>query len=274
MISSFSVHDPERPDADHCDDPADVTDLDEPQLRSGADPGAIAPVSEVDEEDEAAKAEARAEAARARLARLREAAETGDADDGAASQDAEQRPAKSTRTRLRLPRRPGRPRWLRRPGRKAIATGVGIMLASASLAASGYMVWQHRTTVHKQQLAAEFTAAARQRVTALMSIDANHAKDDYQRIIDDSTGDFKSQMSAMSALMAKQTEESKVSSKATVEAVAVESMSDNSAVVLVAARSDVTNADNTHRPPVVWRISVGLTRDGGQLKMSKVDFLQ
>ena len=102
------------------------------------------------------------------------------------------------------------------------------------------MVWQHHTTVHKQQLAAEFTAAARQGVTALMSIDANHAKDDFQRIIDDSTGDFKSQMSAMSALMAKQTEESKVSSKATVEAVAVESMSDNSAVVLVAARSDAT----------------------------------
>ena len=148
------------------------------------------------------------------------------------------------------------------------------MLASASLAATGYMVWQHRTTVHKQQLAAEFTAAARQGVTALLSVDANHAEEDFQRIIDDSTGDFKSQMSAMSSLMAKQTAESKVSSKGTVEAVAVESMSDNSAVVLVAARSDVTNADNTNRPPVVWRISVDLTRDGGQLKMSKVDFLQ
>jgi len=148
------------------------------------------------------------------------------------------------------------------------------VLASASLAATGYMVWQHRTTVHKQQLAAEFTAAARQGVTALLSVDANHAEEDFQRIIDDSTGDFKSQMSAMSGLMAKQTAESKVSSKGTVEAVAVESVSDNSAVVLVAARSDVTNADNTNRPPVVWRISVDLTRDGGQLKMSKVDFLQ
>ncbi|UXA06047.1 hypothetical protein KXD96_24760 [Mycobacterium sp. SMC-2] len=251
------MHDPEGPDTSH-----------------GADPGAGAAVSEAEAEDEVAEAEARAAAARARLARLRGIAETGDADDGAASQDAGQRPAESPRARLRLPRRPRRPRWLRRPGRKTIAAGVGIMLASASLAASGYMVWQHRITVHKQRLAAEFTAAAAQRATELMSIDANHARDDYQRIIDDSTGDFKAQMSAMSAIMAKQTEESKVSSKATVEAVAVESMSDNSAVVLVAARSDVINADNTHRPPVVWRISVGLTRDGGQLKMSKVDFLR
>ena len=190
MISSFSVHDPEGPDADHCDDPADVTDPDEPQSRSGVDSGAEAPVSEADAEDEVAKAEARAEAARARLSRLREAAETGDADDDAQlSQDVEQRPAKSTRTRLRLPRRPGRPRWLRRPGRKTIAAGVGIVLASASLGASGYMVWQHHTTVHKRQLAAEFTAAARQGVTALMSIDPDHAKEDVQRIIDASTGD-------------------------------------------------------------------------------------
>jgi Mce-associated membrane protein len=78
----------------------------------------------------------------------------------------------------------------------------------------------------------------------------------------------------MSGLRAKQAEESKVSSKGTVEAVAVESMSDDSAVVLVAAKSDVTNADNTKRPTIALRISVGLMRDGGQPKMSKVDFLQ
>lgn len=274
MISCFSVHDPERPAADQGDDRVDVTDPGE----SPARPGAVAPGPDADPEDEVAEAEARAAAARARLARLRGGSGTWDADD-----DAGQHQAETARPRRRLPRRPGRPRWvrrpqrpgwLRRPRRKTVAAAVGVVLASASLAASGYMVWQHRITVHKQRLAAEFTAVARQRVTALMSIDANHARDDYQRIIDDSTGEFKAQMSALSALMVKQTEESKVSSKATVEAVAVESLRDNSAVLLVAARSDVINADNTHRPPVVWRISVELTRDAGQLKMSKVDFLR
>jgi Mce-associated membrane protein len=274
VISSFSVHDPEGPDAAHSDDSADVTDPDEAQSHSGVGSGAEAGVPEADKEDEVAEAEARAEAARARLARLRRAAETGDADDDAASQDVEQRPAKSTRARLRLPRRPRRPRWLRGPGRKTIAVGVGIVLASASLGASGYMVWQHHTIVHKRQLGAEFTAAARQGVTALMSIDANHAKEDFQRIIDDSTGDFKSQMSVMSGLMAKQAEDSKVSSTVTVEAVAVESVSDNSGVVLVAAKSDATGPDNAKPPTALWRLSVNLNRDGGQLKMSKVDYLQ
>ncbi|MGO9384419.1 MAG: hypothetical protein ACLP4W_20610 [Mycobacterium sp.] len=251
-----------------------MIDPDESQSRSGVDPGAVAPVSEVDAEDEVAKAEARAEAARARLLRLRGAAETGDADDDAGSQDVEQRPAKSARARLRLPRRPGRPRWLRRPGRKTIAAGVGVVLASTSLGASGYMVWQHRIMVHKRQLVAEFTAAARQDVTALMSIDPNHAKEHYQRLIDDSTGNLKSQITVMSALMAKQAEDSKVSTNVTVEAAAVESLSDNSGVVLVAAKSDATGPDNAKPPAAVWRLSVSLDRDGGQLKMSKFDFLQ
>lgn len=255
MISSFSVH-----------DPGDVTDPDEPQSGSGVDSGTEAP------DDEVARAEARADAARARLERLRQAAETED--DDAHPDDVERRPGKLSRWRRRLLRRPARPRWLRRPGRKTVAVGVGVALASASLGASGYMVWQHHVITHKRQLAADFTAAARQAVTTMMSIDPNHAKEDVQRMIDASTGDLKTQLSAMSALMVKKAEDSKVGSKVTVEAVAVESVSDNSGVVLVVAKSDTTGPDNAKPPPALWRISVNLNRDGGQFKMSKVDFLQ
>lgn len=276
VISSFSVHDPESPDADHGDDRADVTNPDGPESHSGLRAGAEAPVPEVDAEDEVAKAEARAEAARARLERLREAAETGDAEDGAASQDVEQRPAKRTRLRPRLPRRPQRlrrPGWLRRPGRKTIAVGVGSVVVSASLAACGYMLWQHHTAVHKRQLAAEFTTAARQGVTALMSIDPDHAKESVQRMIDASTGDQKNLLSAMSVFLVKKAEDSKVGTKVTVEGVAVESFSDNSGVVLVAAKTDPIGPDNAKPPPALFRLSVNIARDGGQLKMSKVDFL-
>lgn len=253
MISCFSVHHPEGTDADRFD-------------------AASTPTPEVDAEDEVAKAEARAAAARERLSRLRAAA--GTSGDDAAAEDVEQRATKSARGRLRLPRRPGRPRWLRLPGRRAIAAGAGILLASASLGASGYMVWQHRVAAHNRQLSDEYAGAARQDVVLLMSLNAQHAREDIQRVIDACTGDLKKQLEATSGLMLQKAEESKASSKATVEAVGVESMSHDSAVVLVAAKTDVTNADNTNRPPVVWRISVGLTRDGGQLKMSKVDFLQ
>ena len=267
------MHDRERPGADQGDDPADVTDPDEPQSRSEVDSGAVTPVSEVDPEGEVAEAEARAEAARARLLKLRGTAETGDADDDAASRDVKQRPAKSIRARLRLSRRPGRPRWLRRPGRKTIAVGVGTVLASASLGASGYMLWQHHNAMHNRQLAAEFTAAAREGITALMSIDPDHPKESVQRMIDASTGDQKNQLSVLSPLIVNKAQDTKVGSKVTVEAVAVESLSDNSGVVLVAAKTAPTGPDNAKPPPALFRLSVTIDRDGGQLKMSRVEFL-
>jgi Mce-associated membrane protein len=241
-----------------------------------------APISLAEAEEEVSRAEARAEAARARAAQLRRQAEAdaGDVSDtvedaeakdsetataAAGADETEPDPAKSRRWK---------PRWVRRPARKTVGVGVGILLACASLAASGYMVWQDRTIVHKRQLAPEFAAAARQGVTTLMSIDPNHAREDIQRIIDASTGVLKAQIEARSTLMAQQAEESKVVSKVTVEAVGVESVDDNSGVALVSAKSDVTNPDNSKRPPMLWRISVTIQRDGGQLKMSGVDFLQ
>jgi Mce-associated membrane protein len=92
-------------------------------------------------------------------------------------------------------------------------------------------------------------------------------------MIDASTGDQKSQLSVMSTLIVKKAEDSKVGSKVTVEAVAVESLSDNSGVVLVAAKTAPTGPDNAKPPPALFRLSVNMDRDGGQLKMSKVDFL-
>jgi Mce-associated membrane protein len=51
-------------------------------------------------------------------------------------------------------------------------------------------------------------------------------------------------------------------------------MTDNSAVVLVVAKSDTINPDKSVRPSVFWRLSVNIDRDGDRLKMSKLDFVQ
>jgi Mce-associated membrane protein len=106
----------------------------------------------------------------------------------------------------------------------------------------------------------------------LMSIDANKAREYVQRVIDNSTGKFKDDMQATAYDLTKAIEQSKVGVKVNVERVGVESMTDDSAVVLVAAKSVLTNADNRKRGPQAWRISIELQRDGGQFKISKVDF--
>lgn len=256
----------------------DLSDPDGVAARPADGAHAETSISVAEAEGEVARAEARARAARERAKRLRRAAgtapgdqrdttEIADAndDDVAVPQTVEQGTAKSSRSRLR---------WLRPPGRKAIAVGVGIVVACASLFATGYMVRQQRSFAHEQQLAPQFATAARQGVATLMSIDAHHTKEYFQHITDISTGDLKKQLEVSAGLFQQQAEDAKVSSNVTVEAVAVESVTKDSAVVLIAAKSDVTNPDNTKRPPASWRLAVKVDRDGGQLKISRIDFLR
>ena len=223
-----------------------------------------APASLAKAEEEVIRAEALAEAARARAAELRRQAEA-DSDD---TSDADEAAGPSRRwRRLRMPRVP-------RPSRKAATATTASVLIAASLSATGYMLWQHYALLREQRHAAEFAAAARKGVATLMSIDPDHATQSVQRTIDLTTGALKSQLQATSVLMVKSAQDAKVATTASAQAAAVESMTDNSAVVLVVAKSDTTNPDKSKRPTVFWRISVNIDRDGGQLKMSKLDFVQ
>ncbi len=149
-----------------------------------------------------------------------------------------------------------------------------VVLLCAALAASGYIAWQHRTLVQRRQHAEEFAAAAREEVAALMSIDPAHAEESIQHSIDDTTGALKSQLEVTSSNMVKNAQEAQITTKATVQDAAVESMSDNSAVLLVIAKSDTINADKSNRPAVFWRLSVNIDRDGDRLKISRLDFVQ
>ena len=236
-----------------------------------ADPSITeAPDSLAAAEEELVRAEERAEAARARAAELRREAEADSSEQPEPTEDADVAEAEPAASRLKR-----RWRWrLRRPTRTTVGVGTAIVLICASLAASGYIVWQHRTLVQQRQHAAEFAAAAREEVATLMSIDPAHAVENLQHTIDDTTGALKSQLEATSSYMAKNAQDAQVTTKATVQDVAVESMTDNSAVVLVVAKSDTINPDKSVRPPVFWRLSVNIDRDGDRLKMSKLDFVK
>jgi Mce-associated membrane protein len=135
------------------------------------------------------------------------------------------------------------------------------------------MYWNHRQVQAEQQRRAEFAAAARQGVVTLMSLDYNKAKEDVQRIIDSSTGEFKSDFQSTSTDFIQVATDSKAITETNVTATAVESMTADTATVLVAATSRVTNAAGAKQEPRAWRLSVNLARDGGQLKLAKVEFV-
>ena len=166
-------------------------------------------------------------------------------------------------------------RWLRRPRLATLAASLAVIVIVALLAASVYMVIEHRNASQRRQRVAEFAAAARQGVVTLTSLDFNNAKAGVQRVIDDSTGSFRDDFQKMAGDFTKVVEQSQVVERGTVQAVAVDlnSMTNDSAVVLVASTSEVTNAAGAKQDPRHFRLIVTLARDGGQLKMSKVEFV-
>lgn len=198
-------------------------------------------------EADAQAAQARAEAARARAVELRRLAEA----DGSPTAAAARR---------------------RRPGPALVAVTLAAALLCALLAASGYMFQQHLTATRDHDNVAQYSAVARQGVVNLMAINYNSAQADVQRVLDSTTGPFRQQFEDTSKDLVKALQDAKVVTEVTVTGVAVESMTADSAVVLVAATSQRGDTDPQNRDPRTWRAVVTVTRDSGQLKISQIDF--
>ncbi|UXA06065.1 hypothetical protein KXD96_24855 [Mycobacterium sp. SMC-2] len=258
-------------------------------------------------EAEAAEAEALAAAARARAraARLRrEAQAQAEAEAGAEAKAAEEAPdadeattdadeeatdadvtetveaADEAETEEEAPEdaesesEPGRSRRrLRLPSLSVTWKAAVIILICAFAGASGYMVWQHHETTERNERVANFVAGARQGVINMFSLDFNRAKEDVQRVIDSSTGQFRDDFQQRAKDFTTVVEQSKVVTQGSVNAAAVQSIDGNSALVLVAASSRISNAAGAKDEPRNWRLKVTVTNDGGQYKMSKLEFV-
>ena len=194
-----------------------------------------------------------------------------------ASADADSLPQGEDNPALRLSGRPDarlRGRF-RRPKWSTVAAVLALVLTVAALAGSGWMVNEHRDAVRKHQRAAEFAAAARHGIVTLTSMDFNHAKQGVQQVVDNATGSFKDEFLKTADDFVKVVEQSKVVSQGSVQATAVDldSMTNDSAVVLVASTEEVTNAAGAKQDPRNYRFIVTVSRDGDQLKISKVEFV-
>lgn len=160
----------------------------------------------------------------------------------------------------------GRRRWL-------LAGVLAVLCSVVMLTASGYLVWTHRQIEQQMRNQAEFEAAAKQAVVTLMSIDFNDPRAAVRRIAENSTDPFRAELLGAADDFVKMATDAKVTTTAMANTAAVKSATSESAVVLVAASSTVTDAAGAQQAPRNWRLSVGLERDGDRIKMSSVDFL-
>jgi Mce-associated membrane protein len=168
--------------------------------------------------------------------------------------------------------------WLGRSGGRlprlsAVAKAAAIILILGFVVMSAYIVWRHNETTERQQRAASILAGAKQGVINMTSLDFSKARDDVQRVIDSSTGEFRDDFQQRAADFTKVVEQSKVVTEGTINAAGIESMAEHSAQVLVSATSRVTNSAGAKDEPRQWRLRVTVTEDGGSYKMSKVEFV-
>ena len=200
-------------------------------------------------EAEAAEADARAEAAlaKAKAARLRDIS------------------APASAGEIRPSRRLSRSR--------AGALAAAALLIGALLALTGLMLVKHNEAAATRAQDRKLIEAASEGIVALLSIDHDRAEADVQRILDLSIGAFRDDFASRAGDFIATAQKGKSVTKGAVTAAALESTGDDNAVVLVAATSQVTNASGARDDPRPWRMSVTVSRDEDQWKMSNVEFV-
>lgn len=212
-------------------------------------------------EAEAAEADARAEAAVAKARAVRLRGRSGEAaGDSGAGEDA----GEST-GEIRPPR--GLSRW------RAAALAAAAVVIGALLALTGLMLVKHNEAAANRAQDREFLEAASEGIVALLSIDHGRAEADVQRILDLSIGAFRDDFASRAGDFITTAQKGKAVTKGAVTAAALESAGDDNAVVLVAATSQVTNVSGARDDPRPWRMSVTVSRDEDQWKMSNVEFV-
>ncbi len=205
---------------------------------------------------QAAEAQARAEAARARADELRR-------------QLAEDEPGDVVEIDQAPPPRSRSLPW------PAVGAGVAAAATVGLVVVTALMLWSHQKDSQQRQREAEFIAAARQNVVNLLAIDYNTAQDSVQRVLDGSTGRFRTNFEETAEDFIKALQDEKITTTATVNDAAMESMTAEGATVLISAtsRREGPKAPKDQQEPRVWRMVLTLERDGSAIKMSGVEFV-
>lgn len=241
-----------------------------------------------DASDDVAAAEAAAHAARARAIRLRVLADDADhADPPSRTPEADPANGPNPKTTESAPtvcgpgrRRPHLRKDFKRPlpGRRRLDRRnlwfvAGFAVIGLVLALSGELEVNHRVAEHRRTSSREFADAARDAMATMLTIGAETARADIQRFVDSTTGGLKAGLLLGGDELVAAAEKSAASTKGVVQAVAVQSMTDNAATVLVAATSEVSAAGRTRPESRPVRLVVDLQRNGDQIKVSKVEIV-
>lgn len=153
--------------------------------------------------------------------------------------------------------------------------GLAVVLVGLLVAIG--LVWSARGDVDDGLSAAqrEVAAAARAEAVAFLTVDHEDMDAVVDAVLAGATGDFAEQYAAQRDTLVSEAERTEATSTGEVVALGVGDLDDDSATVLVAANSTVTNSGTGAEGQVrYYRLRLDLVRDDGRWLTSAVEFVR
>lgn len=155
--------------------------------------------------------------------------------------------------------------------RLALEIGLIAMLALAGLAGwLGYRTYASQQVKQQHDL---FLQVGRQGALNLTTISYTEAETDVQRIVDSSTGDFRTDFEKRAPAFIDVVKKAQSKSQGAITQAGLESVDQNHAVVLVAVSVKTTLAAAAEQEPRAWRMRITVLKDGDGAKVSNVAFV-
>ncbi|MEV6772817.1 hypothetical protein AB0N05_29675 [Nocardia sp. NPDC051030] len=160
------------------------------------------------------------------------------------------------------------PMWMR------IAAAVFVVLAVASLGASGFFLHERNVAADREAQRTEYTQFAREAMTSITNISGDTAPDDFARVLAVTSGDFAADLAKRKDDFSSVVQKAQVKTKGEVVETALESSDDRSAIVLVAVKQTLTNAGAEGPQQRQYRFRVTLARgDGDKLSVTGMEMV-
>ncbi|TSD96657.1 hypothetical protein FOS14_15685 [Skermania sp. ID1734] len=154
-----------------------------------------------------------------------------------------------------------------------IASVAAAIVLVALVGGVAFFGWAKYRADQRDAKRQEFIQAARQTVLNLTTIHPETAKQDVQRILDNATGQFKDEFTGRVDPFVSVVEEAKVATNGQILEAGIEKEYGDSADVLVAAKSMVTNAGTKEPQPRDFRLRITVTEENGHMATSNVEFV-
>lgn len=167
---------------------------------------------------------------------------------------------------------PAEPTKGRLPGPPLVLTGgvVAVLLVAAVCGWYGHRAQQIHRSEQQRNL---YLQVGRQGALNLTTINYTEVDTDIQRVLDSSTGSFHDDFQKRSPALAEFVKKAQSKTEGTITESGIESISGDSARVLVAVSVKVANIGAADQALRHWRMRIDVQKDGDTIKVSNVGFV-